>query len=550
MKKTLTRSWSSTSEFPVMRGLEWLYDGSEIPDHHGRADRAIRFLRLLKHSKSRLPGQQLQIDPWQERIIRKIYGPSDEFGNRLIRQVYLQVGKGSRKTSLSAILAVLHVVGPERVNRGQSFVVAHAMENAKETYNELEDIVTTTPALNAAMRVKKSRLQIAHPKSKSGFTVISSDSDRSQSISPNFMIIDELWAHKKTATFQSAKGALAKVSGSLMVIATTAGRGREGPDFAEYQYASQVRDGEIEDPTFLPIIFEAEEDDVIDDPAVWHKVMPGLRHGYPDLPMIRKAADQAHFRPAERAFFEQFYLGRRQDNSLTPFIPSHVLDLGRQPINLDEFRGEPCWIGLDCSSTRDLTGLVAAFRRGDEYHCKAWAFCPGEGISERGERDRVAYPYWAEQGWLIPAGRSAIDYSVVLAKIRELIAVFEVREVACDIKFAQPIVGPLIEDGVDVVSLPQGWVTQSPALNILEKAAYDRLLKWDSPVLAWCLDNVAIQQVDSSGNRLMHKGKSRDRIDLASALWMAVSRAAASESEHWLSDPDLDVSKFFADLRS
>ncbi len=128
-------------------------------------------------------------------------------------------------------------------------------------------------------------------------------------------------------------------------------------------------------------------------------------------------------------------------------------------------------------------------------------------------------------------------------------AIFDVRELACDIKFAQPIIGPLIEDGVDVVALQQGWVTQSPALNVLEKAAYDGFLKWDSPVLAWCLDNVAIQRVDSSGNRLMHKGKSRDRIDLASALWMAVSRAAAGETAHWLSDPDLDVSKFFAELR-
>lgn len=529
-----------------MKGLDWLYDDSPIPDPHGRAEKCIRFLKLLKHSKSSLPGQQLQVDPWQERIIRRIYGPSDEFGNRLVRQVFLQVGKGSRKTSLSAILALLHLVGPERTNRGQSFVVAHAMENAKEAYLELEDICTTTPQLAAVMKVTKSRLRVSHPKSRSQFTVISSDGDRSQSISPSFMIIDELWAHKKTATFQSAKGAMAKTAGSLMVIATTAGRGREGPDFAEYEYAKRVRDGEVEDPQFLPIIFEADPDDAIDDPATWHKVMPGLRHGYPDLAMVKKQAEQAHFRPAELAFFEQFFLGRRQDGSLSPFIPSHVLDAGRQDINLADYRGESCWIGLDCSSTRDLTGLVACFRRGEEFHVKSWAFCPGENIHERGERDKVPYPYWAEQGWLIPAGQSAIDYGIVLAKIRELVEMFDVKEVACDIKYAQPVIGPLMDDGVEVIALQQGWVTQSPALNILEKAAYDGLLKWDSPVLAWCLDNVAIHS-DANNNRLMQKTKSRDRIDLASALWMAVSRAAVSEGDHWLSS--LDVSKFFADLR-
>ena len=545
-KKTIP---SETSTFSVMRGLEWLYDESPIPDPHGRAQRCIDFLRLLKHSKSRLPGQALQIDPWQERIIRRIYGPSDEFGNRLVRQVYLQVGKGSRKTSLSAILAALHLVGPERTNRGSTFVVAHAIENAKEAYNELEDIITTTPQLAGVMKVKASRLQIGHPKSKSLFAVISSDSDRSQSISPTFMLIDELWAHKKVGTFQSAKGAMAKVSGSLMIIATTAGRGSQGPDFAEYEYAKRVRDGEIDDPSFLPIIFEADPDDAIDDPAVWHKVLPGLRHGYPDLPMIRKAAEQAHFRPAERAFFEQFYLGRRQDGRLSPFIPDAVFAEGKHMINLEDYRGEPVWLGLDCSSTRDLTGLVACFRRDDEYHVKSWAFCPGENIADRGERDRVPYPFWAEEGWLIPAGKSAIDYSVVEKKIRELMALFDVQELACDIKFAQPIIGPLMDDGLEVVALQQGWVTQSPALNVLEKIIYDKKLKWDSPVLTWCMSNVTIHNIDSSGNRLMHKGKSRDRIDLASALWMAVSRAAAGESTPWLANPDFDVAQFFADLR-
>lgn len=49
-------------------------------------------------------------------------------------------------------------------------------------------------------------------------------------------------------------------------------------------------------------------------------------------------------------------------------------------------------------------------------------------------------------------------------------------------------------------------------------------------------DRISQQHLDrhagnglSAGNRTMHKGKSRDRIDGAAATWMAVSRAAASE---------------------
>lgn len=69
----------------------------------------------------------------------------------------------------------------------------------------------------------------------------------------------------------------------------------------------------------------------------------------------------------------------------------------------------------------------------------------------------------------------------------------------------------------------QGWVTQAPALNELERVILaDHLIHAGHPVLRWCFDNVAIH-TDSAGNRTMHKGKSRDRIDGAVATWMTTS---------------------------
>ena len=73
-------------------------------------------------------------------------------------------------------------------------------------------------------------------------------------------------------------------------------------------------------------------------------------------------------------------------------------------------------------------------------------------------------------------------------------------------------------------------MTQSPALNVLERAIVSEKLRHGGhPALRWCFSNVAIH-TDSAGNRVMHKGKSSDRIDGAAATWMAVSRAAANET--------------------
>ena len=70
-----------------MSGPAWIYDGSEIADPFGYGERAMVFLKLLKHPKSRAPDRALTIDPWQDRIVRRIYGPCGENGRRITRVV-------------------------------------------------------------------------------------------------------------------------------------------------------------------------------------------------------------------------------------------------------------------------------------------------------------------------------------------------------------------------------------------------------------------------------------------------------------------------------
>ena len=41
---------------------DWIFDGSKIEDPHGYGDRAVKFLRALKHPKNPLPGHAFQLD--------------------------------------------------------------------------------------------------------------------------------------------------------------------------------------------------------------------------------------------------------------------------------------------------------------------------------------------------------------------------------------------------------------------------------------------------------------------------------------------------------
>jgi phage terminase large subunit-like protein len=525
-------------------GLEWLFDDSPIDDPAGRGEAAVKALRALRHPKSTLPEKAFQLDPPFERIVRRIYGPRDAYGGRLVRSVYLQVGKGSRKTSLAAALALLHTFGPERVPHGQNFVAAADRSQARIAFEEADSIVAENPGLAKGARPVDSKNRLIHVPTGSRFEAVSSDGKKKHGFTPNFVLVDELWAHAKTELWHALRTGVTKVAGSLLVVATTAGRGNESPDYAVYDYAKKVQSGAIVDPTFVPIVFEADREAAWDDEAVWHAVLPGLRYGYPDLPSLRQLAKEARERPGDRAAFCQFYLGIRQDNSLSPFADMAVFDRGKTAIDHDKLAGRSCWVAVDMATTTDLAAVVAAFPDGDDFIVLAHGFVPGDNIQARADRDRVSYPQWRDEGWITATPGNVIDYRAVESHIRDLCDRFDVREIAFDPAYAQPVMGPLNDDGFPVVTMRQGWVTQAPALNVLERAIVGEHFKWESPALRWCFENVAIH-TDSAGNRTMHKGKSRDRIDLAVASWMAVARAAAGESNRSSYDTaDDDVSSW------
>lgn len=513
-------------------GLRWIYDDSPIADPFGYGERAVRFLRMLKHPKSRLPGKAFQLDPPFERIVRAIYGPAEPTGARTVRTVYLQVGKGSRKTSLSAALALLHTYGPERIPRGQNFVVAADQAQARVAFEEAMSIVDEIPQLAGASRPVDSKNRLTHPKSGSFFEAMASDGARAHARTPTFVLVDELWAHKKADLWQAMRLGASKVAGSLVIVATTAGRGNESPDFAVYEYAKKVQRGEVIDPTFLPIIFEGSRDEAWDDEAHWQKVLPGLAYGYPDLPSLRQLAIEAKERPSDRAAFEQFFLGIRQDNSLAPFVDMQTYDEGAGPVDLDEMesREHPCWLAVDLSSTTDLSVIVACWNVDGEYVVWPWYFCPGDNIQRRADRDKVNYPLWAEQEFITPTMGNVIDFDRIEDQVRELAARFNVREVAFDPYLGRQLMNNLLADGLPVVEMRQGFITMGPAVKTLERAIVGRNFRHGGhPVLRWNFENIAVDnsKVDMP---TFHKGKSRDRIDGAQAAAMAVARAATGDT--------------------
>lgn len=188
-------------------------------------------------------------------------------------------------------------------------------------------------------------------------------------------------------------------------------------------------------------------------------------------------------------------------------------------------KGRRCYVGMDLSSTKDLTALVAVFPDDDGFDVLAQFFVPKDTIKERSTRDRVPYDQWAREGHLIATDGNVVDYEAVRKVLQDWGAEFDVKEIAFDPWNATDLVTRLqAQDGFVCAAMRQGFASLSAPTKSLEKAILSKTLRHDGhPVLRWNISNVSVES-DATGNLKISKKVSTERIDGVAALVMAVDR--------------------------
>lgn len=531
------------SSFPA-----WVYDNSPIPDPTGQGQRAVDFLKSLRHIKSTAPGRAFTLYPWQERIIRAIYGPRDADGDRIVTRVFFYIPRGNRKTTLSAALALLHLIGSEKVPGGEIVFAAGDKRQASIAFKEAREMVSLDRRLVRATKVINQRNAAREIESlirgyESKLEVISSDGSRQNGTTPSFVLADEIHAWQEAAgaeMWEVLESGISKGRNGLMVTATTAGRGATGFAADQYAYARAVATGEISDPSLLPIMFEMQEGDDWTDEKVWHRCNPGLADGFQDLKDLRNKARRAQNLPAAGYAFQQYHLNKWQGNSRDPLFDLAVYDKRKLEDDEADLEQLPAYIGVDLSQTGDLSSVSIAFRHDDgQITLRNRCFVPAADLKAKGEKDRAPYQEWADAGLIDVCPRGIVDENQVEDYIRELCATYDVQEIAADPKHADRIAQNLFDDGFPYFSFIQRDILMSPAIGALVKAVNGELIRHNGdPVLRSHFDNVAVSVAPQSGIVKMHKQRSNGRIDAAVASAMAIQRATAAQEQGGLYSHD------------
>ena len=536
----------------------WIYDGSPINDPLGYGQDAIDFLRALKHPASTAPKHAFQLYEPFERMTRRIYGPRNPDGTRVVKKVFLMLGRGNRKTSHAAAWSLLHLLGPEAVPAGQVIFAACDREQAGIGFREAANIVRMDRHLTAATKINdafNSAKQILNRHNRATLKAISSDGKAQHGTTPTFILVDEIHQWKGRDLWEALDSGTTKVADPLMIICTTAGRGQDTLGFEQYDYALKVATGEIDDPTLLPILFQLEGGDDWRDEATWTKANPGLAYGFPNIIGLRNKAAEAANSPPARYQFQQLNLNIWQAASRDPLFDMSVYDAGHDPhFDLADLEKLPCWLGVDLSRSGDLTAIVGAWQHPDgRVSIHPWFFLPSAGLEEKARLERIPYPQWRDDGLLTvldgepdedgnPTPAHVIEPDAIADKIIDLCGTYDVREVVFDPSLAGPIMSKLMDAGINVLQIPQTPKNMHGPICDLERVVNGRRIRHSAhPILRNHFESVVVKRATNAGElTTMHKGtRHNNHIDGAIASALAVSRAVAGEDNlSRYNDPD------------
>ena len=121
-----------------------------------KADKAVNFMQKLCHTKGKWFKKPFALLPWQEQIIRDIYGIVKPDGKRQFTTAYIEIPKKQGKSELAAAVA-LKQLAADGEQRAEVYGCAADTNQASIVFDVAKDMVNLCPALKKRIKFNISK---------------------------------------------------------------------------------------------------------------------------------------------------------------------------------------------------------------------------------------------------------------------------------------------------------------------------------------------------------------------------------------------------------
>ncbi len=487
------------------------------------ADNLCAFIERLPHVKGPLAGASIQLEPWQVFILSTVFGWVRPDGKRRFRRSYIEVPRGNAKSTLSSAVS-LYMLTADGEGGAEVYSLATTRDQARIVFGDAQTMARRSAGFRNRFSVNVGAHNMHVLASGSKFEALSAEGSTLDGLNIHFGCIDELHAHKTRTVYDVVETGMGKRDNSLLWVITTAGSNRAGICYEVRTFVTKLLDGVIQDDTQFGIIYGLDEGDSWDTEQALIKANPnwGISVRPEVLGPLQAKAMQL---PSAINNFKTKHLNEWV-NAHTAWMDMRAWDAcADSTLDLDDFDGQPCWIGLDLASKTDIAALMVVFQHphiADAYAVFGKYYLPEDTVQAAGNSQ---YPGWMRSGRLTVTVGNVIDFSWIEADLTQMASRFEIQAVAFDPFQATQLSTRMLAEGLPMIEVRPTVLNFSEPMKTLEALVLQKKLVHDGdPVLAWMASNV-VAHLDAKDNIYPRKERPENKIDGIVALIMAFSRA-------------------------
>lgn len=493
------------------------------------ADRICRFVGALPHVKGKWAGTPIKLEPWQKFCIGVPFGWKRKKDNqRRFREAYIEVPRKNAKSTLSSGVA-LYMTAFDGEGGAEVYAAATGEKQARIVFEDAANMVRKVPSLKKIYGVYQDNIHVLASSSK--FEPVAANASLLDGLNPHCVIMDEVHAHRTRALYDVMKSAMGARSQPMLWQITTAGFNLAGIGYEQHQYLCKILEGTSEDDSFFGIIFTIDEGDDWTNPEVWRKANPNFGVSvHPDY--LESFCLKAKDTPSNLTNFLTKHLCKWVNADVAWMNMDYWHKAKQSAYTLEDFRHEPCWIGMDLASRDDVASVVLVFKREGKFYCFGKHYLPEDLVEERAHSTHAHYQKWAHTGQFTLTDGDTTDYGHIRDDILQLAALFNVQAIGYDRYNATQLVSELQAAGLHdmLVEIPQSARELSdPMKEAFSLIKTGRLLHDGNEAMTWMVSNVACHE-DRNENIFPVKSARHLKIDGAVALILAIKRAILAEA--------------------
>lgn len=460
-----------------------------------KCERVLSFVSKLKHYQGKCAGKPFVLEEWQKWIIYSIFGFYYRDSNeRLVKKALLTVGRKNGKSFLIAAMA-LYMLIADGEPAAQVLNIANNTKQAHLLFEMQQKLVKCLDPKHKYTKTLRDSIQV--PKTSSYSQVLSSDSSGHDGSSPSTYILDEVHEMKDSKLWDvMISGTGFRVS-PLGICISTSGFLLNGFLHNYRDVCIDILEHRKEDDEQFAAIYELDDEDDWKDEKNWVKANPNL-----DVTVTRKYLE-GQIRSAINDSALEVSVKTKNFNmwvsSKEIWISDDKIRKVMSPVNLEDYKDEDCFMGVDLSAVSDLTSTTVMFPPNpdreinpDKFVFKTIIYLPESELTEN--VNSYLYMIWKRENYLKVTSGNVVDYDYILKDQININDKNYVVNVAYDKWNATQWAINATEEGLPLTPYSQALGNFNGPTKTLERLIRTGMVVIDNnPIVRWAFSNVTLK---------------------------------------------------------